>query len=90
MSEEINAYDVDGDGKVSDKEFAVYQRKQQAQRRMAIATLVSMAIFTIAMFMPFIPDSRVKLLSDLSTLFYVTGGGIVGAYMGVSAWMSKK
>jgi hypothetical protein len=42
------------------------------------------------MFFPVIPDSRIELLTDLSNLLYITGGGIVGAYMGVSAWMSKK
>jgi len=41
------------------------------------------------MFMPFIADERIELLVDLSNIFFITGAGIVGAYMGVSAWMSK-
>ena len=41
------------------------------------------------LFMPFIPDERIKLLGSVSDLFYITGAGIVGAYMGVSAWMAK-
>ena len=28
-------------------------------------------------------------ITDVSDLFYITGAGLVGAYMGVSAWMSK-
>lgn len=99
-------YDTDGDGIVSDEELkaakelhaleaedkdqAIMQRKQKAQRRMATATLIFMALYTIAMFMPFIPDERIKLLTDLSNLLYLTGGGIVGAYMGVAAMMSRK
>ena len=35
-------------------------------------------------------DERIKLLTDLSNLLYITGGGIVGAYMGVAAWMARK
>jgi len=99
-------YDTDGDGIVSDEELKiakelqsldleekdqkVLHRKQTAQRRMATAVLIFMAVYTIAMFMPFIPDARIKLLTDLSNLLYITGGGIVGAYMGVSAWMARK
>ena len=49
-----------------------------------------MAVYTLLMFAPFIPDERIRLLTDLSNLLYITGGGIVGTYMGVSAWMSRK
>ena len=94
-----NKYDLDGDGVISDEELehakdiksaeAEY-RKMKAQRRMATAVLIFMALYTAAMFLPIIPDERIKLLTDLSNLLYITGGGIVGAYMGVSAWMSKK
>ena len=41
------------------------------------------------LFMTFIPNDRIELLTDVSDLFYITGAGLVGAYMGVSAWMSK-
>jgi len=33
---------------------------------------------------------RVNALGDISNLFYLSGAGIVGAYMGTSVWMSKK
>ena len=58
------------------------------QRNMALWTLVAMGVFTLAMF--FIPKDRVTVLSDISNLFYLSGAGIVGAYMGMSAWMSRK
>ncbi len=32
---------------------------------------------------------RVQALADISNLFYISGAGIVGAYMGASAFMSK-
>ena len=62
-------------------------RKQRAQRRMATASLVAMATFTIAMFL--VDIERVKALADISNLFYITGGGIVSVYMGASAFMSR-
>ena len=89
-------YDEDGDGVVSDEELAhvteIKQlehdlRKQRAQRRMATASLVAMGLFTGAMF--FVDVERVKALSDISNLFYISGAGIVGAYMGASAFMNK-
>tara|TARA_Y100000401_G_scaffold81502_1_gene66904 strand:- start:912 stop:1238 length:327 start_codon:yes stop_codon:yes gene_type:complete len=89
-------YDEDGDGVVSDEELAHVTeikklehdlRKQRAQRRMATASLVGMGVFTAAMFV--VDIDRVKALSDISNLFYISGAGIVGAYMGASAFMSK-
>lgn len=91
-----NDYDTDGDGIVSDEELAHVTeikklehdlRKQRAQRRMATASLVAMGLFTGAMF--FVDIERVKALSDISNLFYISGAGIVGAYMGASAFMNR-
>jgi|TARA_B100000287_G_scaffold435383_1_gene503411 hypothetical protein len=89
-------YDIDNDGVITDEEFAHMSeikrlehdlRKQRAQRRMATASLVAMAAFTGAMF--FVDLERVKALADISNLFYITGGGIVAAYMGASAIMNR-
>mgnify|MGYP003132053544 CR=1 FL=1 len=89
-------YDEDGDGVVSDEELAHVAeikklendlRKQRAQRRMATASLIAMGAFTVAMF--FVDIERVKALADISNLFYISGAGIVGAYMGASAFMNK-
>ena len=90
-------YDQDGDGVVSDEELSHIKeikqtetelRKNLAQLRMARYTLISMGVFTIAMF--FIDIERVEALSDISNLFYLSGAGIVGAFMGTTAWMNKK
>ena len=95
----FNEYDEDGDGIVSDdellhlkeiKETEAALRKQLGQLRMARYTLIGMGVFTLAMFLPWVPLERVEALSDVSNLFYISGAGIVGAYMGTSAWMSKK
>ena len=95
----LDQYGLDHDGIVTDaeidrareiREFEDLHRKHTAQLRIARATLIGMAIFTTMMFMPFVPDTRIKLLGDISNLFFITGGGIIGAYMGVSAWMSRK
>ena len=92
-----NEYDLDGDGIVTDdelenakmiKETETQLRKQLAQLRMARATLIAMGAFTLAMFI--VDVERVKALADISNLFYLSGAGIVGAYMGTTAWMNKK
>ena len=91
-----NEYDIDGDGVVTDKEISNIKeiketetalRKQLAQLRMARYTLIAMGLFTAAMF--FIPIDRVQALANLSNLFYISGAGIVGAYMGTTAWMNN-
>ena len=89
-------YDEDGDGIVSDEELSHVAeikklehdlRKQRAQRRMATASLVAMGIFTFALFL--VDIERVIALSDVSNLFYISGAGIVGAYMGASAFINR-
>ncbi len=94
---EYDVYDLDGDGVVTDEELAHAKeirqaehemRKLRAQRRMATASLAAMGAFTVAMFI--VPVERVSALADISNLFYISGAGIVGAYMGTTAWMSRK
>tara|TARA_R110000796_G_scaffold22451_3_gene65112 strand:+ start:274 stop:588 length:315 start_codon:yes stop_codon:yes gene_type:complete len=97
VESKYNEYDLDGDGVVSDeeienakaiKETETQLRKQLAQLRMARYTLIAMGAFTLAMFI--VDIERVKALADISNLFYLSGAGIVGAYMGTTAWMNKK
>jgi hypothetical protein len=92
-------YDVDGDGVVTDQELVVMKelseieradRKQKQQRYMAWTSLWSMVVFTTVLFSPLVSDARVNALADLLGLFYIAQAGVVGAFMGVSAWMSKR
>jgi len=39
---------------------------------------------------PLISESRVAALSALISTMYIANAGIVGAYMGVTAWMANK
>ena len=92
-------YDLDGDGIVTDAELEQAKeireterdlRKSLAQLRMARYTLIGMGLFTAALFTPWIPLERIEALKDVSNLFYISGAGIVGTYMGTTAWMSRK
>ncbi|MBC40624.1 MAG: hypothetical protein CML19_00090 [Pusillimonas sp.] len=87
--------DLDGDGIVSDQEIKALEaiemrEKMDAQRQMAWISLISMIIFTMAVFLPIFPDSRIKALADLFGLFYIGMAGVVGAFMGMTAYMSAK
>ena len=92
-------YDIDGDGVVSDKELAAkkaiqeaetQEEKADAQKNMAWLSLIGMLLFTGLVFLPIFPDSRIEVLADLFGLFYIGMSGIVGAYMGMTAYMSAK
>ena len=92
-------FDMDGDGIVSDEELAAVktihevegaEEKADAQRRMAWVSLNAMIIFTALVFLPIFPDARIKALSDLFGLFYIGQAGVVGAYMGMTAYMSNR
>jgi len=94
-----NQFDLDGDGTVSDEEIKrsqdmleieLREEKSEAQKRMAWVAMASMIIFSGVLFTPMVTESRVSALADLLGLFYIAQAGVVGAYMGVSAWMSRK
>lgn len=94
-----NKYDMDGNGVVNDNEInnandileiELREEKADAHRRMAWVAMVSMIIFSGFLFLPIIEVERVKALADLLGMFYIAQAGVVGAYMGVTAWMSKK
>ena len=92
----LDEYDLDGDDTITNeelqqakeiKETETKLRKNLAQLRMARYTLIGMGVFTAACF--FIPIDRLEAMSDISNLFYISGAGIVGTYMGTTAYMAK-
>ena len=87
-----NEFDGDGDGSVTVEEIKTISEveKTDSQRQMAWTAMIVMIIFTALLFLPIFPDGRIKALSDLFGLFYIGMASVVGAYMGMSAWMSKK
>ena len=99
-SEELNVTDdVNNDGKVNQFDLEIAKLKyeeermsrlQYHQRQMAWIALGSMLVFTLFLFMPMVPDTRIALLSDVSNLFYLAQAGIVGAFMGAAAIMNTK
>ena len=91
--------DLDGDGAIGSEdiesaeklaEIERQDRRQQAQRRMAWVAIWSMIVFTLVLFSPMVSDSRVAALADLLGLFYIAQAGVVGAFMGMTAWMNRK
>ena len=94
-----NKLDSNQDGVVSDDELQVAQvieemeikeEKAEAHKNMAWVSLVSIICFTVMVFLPIFPDARIKILEDLSSLFYIAMSGICGTYMGLSTWNSRR
>ena len=95
MSPERRELDADKDGVVSDAEIQAAKAssdllKQDSQRRMAWIAMMSMLVFTALVFLPIFPDSRIKALGDLFSLFYIGMAGVVSAYFGAAAFMARK
>lgn len=93
----LDDYDLNDNDEITNEEIKLAKeikenesklRKNLAQLRMARYTLIGMGLFTAAQF--FIPIPRVEALAEISSLFYISGAGIVGTYMGVSSWMDRK
>jgi len=92
-------FDFNNDGKLTETEFALYKEnetlkadlaKQDDQSKMAWTSIMTMIVFTALLFMPFIDVDRVAALADMIDLFYLAQAGIVGAFMGTTAWIKRK
>lgn len=92
-------FDHDKDGIISEKDLQISEQliklqidnqKDQNQVMMAWVAMLSMLVITLLLFSPFVPDSRILALRDLLDLFYVAQASVVGMFMGVKAYMTRK
>ena len=99
LPRDVLTVDLDGDGVLTPEEIEAAkllkeaesaEEKADTQKRMAWIAMISMLGFTGFLFLPFMSDERVSALGDLLGLFYIAQAGVVGAYMGMSAYMSRK
>lgn len=81
--------DIDLDGRVSSDEQVLYEKKAVNRRKMAWVSLIALIASGICV-MFIIPESRLKSLSGLLELYFISLAGIVGAYVGISTWMTKR
>lgn len=70
-------------------EQELIERRQNHQRKMAWVAMISMIVFTAALFSPIVPESRLSVLVDIATMFYLAQAGVVGAYMGAEALVNR-
>lgn len=81
--------DLNEDGTVDGYEQMVYERKAKNRRRMAWLSLVALIVSGFCL-MFLVPESRLPQLNGILELYWISLGGIVGAYVGMSAWASRK
>jgi NADH:ubiquinone oxidoreductase subunit E len=89
MDNTNNDIDLNQDGKVSLKEEIQYERKAVNRRRMAWLSLIAMISSAFAL-MFFVPESRLEKIKDMLDLYWIALGGVVGTYVGISTWMTKR
>lgn len=87
-TEQNNEADITGDGKVDMKEMEIYEKRAANRRRMAWVSLVSMIASAFAL-MFVVSDERLAKLDGLLELYWIALGGVVGAYVGISAWTKR-
>jgi hypothetical protein len=90
-------FDVNNDGVLSGEEMDNAEKlirldnedkKQDAQRRMAWVSIISMVLYPILCIVA--PEARVATLESISDILFLSQAGIVAAFFGTQAWMSYK
>lgn len=84
-----NGIDLDEDGKVTKREQEIYEQRAKNRRAMAWISLVALIASGFAL-MFFVPETRLTQMDGLLELYWISLGSIVGAYVGISTWMSRK
>jgi len=87
------AKDLDNDGIITDREVELEIKLEKAETQTGIArwalfAMIMMASYLVSPYGPAV-DRLTALDSTLAT-FFVAMASIVGAYMGFTAWMSRK
>lgn len=99
MKEHMAKFDQDQDGILTEKEFELYQQneklkatlsKQESQQRMAWTAICVIIVVTGMLFLPGISEERIETIIPMLDWFYIAMASIPGAFMGMTAWMSKK
>jgi len=98
--------DLDGDGTITDGELAMASKMEQLQhqremnenldrmmdqqRMMAWDAMGSMVLFTAAMFLPFVSETKITTFSGILNTFYVSQAAVVSVFMGATAYSKGK
>ena len=103
VSTQYHPADVNGDGKVSKAEEAMYlefKRKEledqdamrDAQRKMAWYSLYGMLLYPVMVVGSNIAglDKGAEILGDMAGVYFIAVAGIVAAFFGAQAWTKGK
>ena len=84
--------DLDKDGIVTESELEAWDEhiKFVTQIRIAVGAFLFMVGLPTILCTPLINETRITALTGLISTMYIALAGIVGAYMGMSAWMAKR
>jgi len=92
-------FDYNKDGKITQRELKLAEelsalkrtnQRFESQRMMSWVAIISVVVAMGLLFSPFITDARVLALDNVVSMFFLAQSGVIAAYFGSSAWMTKK
>jgi intracellular septation protein A len=88
----IRNADLNHDGVVDATELAAVDQhnKIEIQTRITVASFICMVITAAILISGLIPEQRITALNPLLSTLMIAFAGIIGAYFGMTGWMSKK
>jgi len=87
--------DIDGDGKINEADIALQEAsdahdKIEIQSRITVASFIIMVLFAATLMSGIIPDARISALGPLISTLFIGFCGVIGAYFGMTGYMSRK
>jgi|TARA_R110000851_G_scaffold41409_4_gene103987 hypothetical protein len=91
--------DIDGDGKIDNAdaelkkkmlELQIREDKADQQGKMAWAAIMMTCVFTMVLLSEFVSIERITAMAQAIDWFYISMTSIVGVFMGVTAYATRK
>lgn len=92
MNAKMNNADLDNDGIITAEELAAVDQhnKIEIQTRITVASFIGMIAVAVVLISGLVPDARITALNPLLSTLMLAFAGIIGAYFGMTGWMSRK
>jgi uncharacterized membrane protein len=82
--------DLNNDGITDEEEMKLYAAKLLAQKNLAVSAMASMVILMLLLLTNWVSIERIDKLNDVLGWFFIAQASVIGAYMGISAYMNRK
>lgn len=93
MEEELRraeAERAEANQRATELETEIRIERATAQMKIAVAAFIVLVVTVAFLLTPIVPAERLEALDNLLEVFIIALASVIGAYMGFSAWLTRR